>query len=206
MYEHRHIYAVPPMCYIPVSIIQCFQIISFVMSYNCCSVHSSLRPSVTPFLRHSVPPSLRPSIPPSTPPLKPSGPTPLRPSVSHPSVNPPLLPSVPPALRPFVPLSLHPSVNPPLLPPLRPYTPSATSYQCPSSYISLRPSVPQSRSLFSSHICAAQCPFSPNFFVYIYWRARVCWPLLCLCRPFCFFERCLYSHPESRLSKEALPT
>ncbi len=23
-----------------------------------------------------------------------------------------------------------------------------------------------------------------------FWRARLCWPLLCLCRPFCIFERC----------------
>jgi hypothetical protein len=26
-------------------------------------------------------------------------------------------------------------------------------------------------------------------------RDRVCWPLLCLCGPFCIFERCLYSNP-----------
>jgi hypothetical protein len=30
-----------------------------------------------------------------------------------------------------------------------------------------------------------------------FWRATVCWPLLCLCRPFCIFERCLDSNPES---------
>ncbi len=28
-------------------------------------------------------------------------------------------------------------------------------------------------------------------------RARVCWPLLCLCRPICIFERCLASNPKS---------
>ncbi len=33
-----------------------------------------------------------------------------------------------------------------------------------------------------------------NFFLYIFWRSRVCWPLLCLCRPFCIFERCLDSN------------
>jgi hypothetical protein len=25
----------------------------------------------------------------------------------------------------------------------------------------------------------------------LFWLARVCWPILCLCRPFCIFERCL---------------
>ncbi len=35
-------------------------------------------------------------------------------------------------------------------------------------------------------------------------RARVCWPLVCLCRPFCIFERCLgSSNPESCRSKQA---
>jgi hypothetical protein len=40
-------------------------------------------------------------------------------------------------------------------------------------------------------------------FLYIFWRARVCWPLVCLGRPFYIFERCLYSNPESWLSKQA---
>ncbi len=31
----------------------------------------------------------------------------------------------------------------------------------------------------------------------------VYWPLLCLCRPFCIFERCLDSNPESCRSKQA---
>jgi hypothetical protein len=35
------------------------------------------------------------------------------------------------------------------------------------------------------------------------WRAGVCWSLLCLCRPFCIFERCLDSNPESCRSKQA---
>jgi hypothetical protein len=26
---------------------------------------------------------------------------------------------------------------------------------------------------------------------YIFWQSRVCWPLLCICCPFCIFERCL---------------
>ena len=31
---------------------------------------------------------------------------------------------------------------------------------------------------------------------------EVCWPLLCLCRPFCIFESCLDSNPKSCLSKQ----
>ncbi len=42
-----------------------------------------------------------------------------------------------------------------------------------------------------------------TLFCIFFWRARVCWPLLCLCRPFCIFERCLYSNPESCHSKQA---
>ncbi len=37
-------------------------------------------------------------------------------------------------------------------------------------------------------------------FLYIFWWARVCWPLLCLCRPFCIFDGCLDSNPESALA------
>jgi hypothetical protein len=33
-------------------------------------------------------------------------------------------------------------------------------------------------------------------------RAKVCWPLLCLCRTFCIFERCLDSNPESCCSMQ----
>jgi hypothetical protein len=42
---------------------------------------------------------------------------------------------------------------------------------------------------------------------FFYWRARVCWPLLCLGRPFCiFYERYLDSNPEScRKLAGALP-
>ncbi len=40
-------------------------------------------------------------------------------------------------------------------------------------------------------------------FLYIFWQASVCWPLLCLCRQFCIFERCLDSHPESCRSQQA---
>jgi hypothetical protein len=33
-------------------------------------------------------------------------------------------------------------------------------------------------------------------FLYIFWRARVRWPLLSLCRLFMIFEKCLDSNPE----------
>ncbi len=36
-----------------------------------------------------------------------------------------------------------------------------------------------------------------NFFSIFFWRFRVCWPPLCLCRPFCIFGWCLYSNLES---------
>jgi hypothetical protein len=41
-------------------------------------------------------------------------------------------------------------------------------------------------------------------FLCIFRWARVCWPLFCLCRLCCFFERCMVSNPEScqyRISK-----
>jgi hypothetical protein len=41
------------------------------------------------------------------------------------------------------------------------------------------------------------------FFVYFFWRARVCRPLLCLCPPFYIFDICLDSNPESCRSKQA---
>ncbi len=40
-------------------------------------------------------------------------------------------------------------------------------------------------------------------FLYIFWRARVCRPLLRLCRPFMIFEGCLDSNPECCRSKLA---
>jgi hypothetical protein len=40
------------------------------------------------------------------------------------------------------------------------------------------------------------------FWLYIFWLAKVCWLLLCLCRPFCIFERCLDSNLESWRSKQ----
>jgi hypothetical protein len=44
-----------------------------------------------------------------------------------------------------------------------------------------------------------------NFFMFFifFWRARVCRPLLRLCRPFMFFEGCLDSNPECCCSKLA---
>ncbi len=50
----------------------------------------------------------------------------------------------------------------------------------------------QARDLQSKKLC----------FLYIFWRARVCWPRLCLCRPFCIFGSCLESNPESCRSKQ----
>ncbi len=41
------------------------------------------------------------------------------------------------------------------------------------------------------------------FFCGIICQARVCWPLLCLCRPVCIFKRCLDLTPESCRSKQA---
>ncbi len=42
-----------------------------------------------------------------------------------------------------------------------------------------------------------------KIFLWNFGRARVCWPLLCLCRPFCICERCLDSNPESCRRKQA---
>ncbi len=41
------------------------------------------------------------------------------------------------------------------------------------------------------------------FLFLFFWRARVYWPLLCLCRPFCMFDRCMDSNPENCRSKQA---
>ncbi len=38
---------------------------------------------------------------------------------------------------------------------------------------------------------------------YIFWRASMCWSLLCLCRPFMIFEGCLNSNSECCRSKRA---
>jgi hypothetical protein len=46
--------------------------------------------------------------------------------------------------------------------------------------------------------------FHRSYIFYIYfWRARVCRPLLRLCRPFMIFEGCLDSNPEYCISKLA---
>ncbi len=42
-----------------------------------------------------------------------------------------------------------------------------------------------------------------RFFVYFFWRARVCGPLLCFCRPFCIFEMCGFEPRELPYSKQA---
>ncbi len=45
--------------------------------------------------------------------------------------------------------------------------------------------------------------FFSFFFCKFFWRARVCRPLLCVCRPFMIFEGCLDSNPEYCRSKLA---
>ncbi len=45
----------------------------------------------------------------------------------------------------------------------------------------------------------------PLPFLYIFWRAKGCWPILCLCRPCCIFERCLDSNPESHCRRATHP-
>ncbi len=52
-----------------------------------------------------------------------------------------------------------------------------------------------SATLQSPEILAIFCVYSG--------RARVCWPLRCLCRPFCIFERCLDSNAERCRSRQA---
>ncbi len=46
-------------------------------------------------------------------------------------------------------------------------------------------------------------PCRLNIFLYIFWWARVCRKLICLCRPFGVFERCLDSNSENCRSKQA---
>jgi hypothetical protein len=51
-----------------------------------------------------------------------------------------------------------------------------------------------------------QGSFSFFLFLYIFCRASVCWPFLCLCRPVCIFEICLDTNPESCRSKQRCAT
>jgi hypothetical protein len=79
--------------------------------------------------------------------------------------------TVAPYILPFIPLSLRPSIPPSLRKPAppsfrQPATPSLRQPTPPSFRPSfLRPSVPQSRRLFSSHICSK---FVLNFFNFLY--------------------------------------
>jgi len=65
--------------------------------------------------------------------------------------------------------------------------------------------------LFLFQLLAARGDLRPGVnlwicFVYVnlfFWRARVCRPPLCLCRPFMIFEGCLDSNPECCRSKLA---
>jgi hypothetical protein len=45
--------------------------------------------------------------------------------------------------------------------------------------------------------------FSIIFNIFV-WRARMCWPLHSLCRPFCIFERCLHSNPDTCSGSKAV--
>ncbi len=51
--------------------------------------------------------------------------------------------------------------------------------------------------------CKIISHFFPTFLCVYFWRARVCWPLLCKCRPFMIFEGCLNSNSECCRSKRA---
>ncbi len=50
--------------------------------------------------------------------------------------------------------------------------------------------------------CSTPCSAPLAITIFFFWRSRVCWPLLCLCRSLCIFERCLVSKPESCRSKQ----
>jgi hypothetical protein len=61
---------------------------------------------------------------------------------------------------------------------------------------------PDGKKLIKINLDASSRP--PKIFIlYIFWRVTVCWQLLCICRSFCIFERCLDSNPESCRSKQA---
>ncbi len=79
-YEHRHINAVPPMCYINF-LCRLFSVFKSCLSWCLLTAAASILSFVLLSLRPSVPPSLCQPAPPS---------------------------SLPPALRPFVPVSLLP--------------------------------------------------------------------------------------------------
>ncbi len=69
--------------------------------------------------------------------------------------------------------------------------PSALNHrQCGSPYWGIlhnSPSKPKHHKYFFSQFL---------FFCILFWRARVCQPFLCLCRPFMIIEGCLDSNPE----------
>jgi hypothetical protein len=44
--------------------------------------------------------------------------------------------------------------------------------------------------------------FMPRYIFCIFFGGLECWPLLCFCRPFCIFGKCLNSNPESCRSKQ----
>ncbi len=59
------------------------------------------------------------------------------------------------------------------------------------------------RWLKARHSASVLCPHASKIFFCIFFGRLVCWPLLCWCRSFCIFERCLDPNPESWSSKQA---
>jgi hypothetical protein len=45
-----------------------------------------------------------------------------------------------------------------------------------------------------------------NILLYIFWRARVCWPLLSLSRPFYIFFKCLDSNQRAAIASSRAMT
>ncbi len=103
-----------------------------------------------------------------------------------------------------------------------PQGPSMSSEASPAVWVSSSVRAPKARRNFCGVHCSSykcvffmtgpQLPFTVTtvckqwhcfLFVYFFRRAKVCWPLICWCRPICIFERCLDSNPESCRRKQA---
>jgi len=145
---------------------------------------------------HSCQPSTHPSVPPNS--LLSS----RQPPVLHTSTS--------------IPRSLHSSTQSQVLNLASSPLCSLNSASCPPVLISLRSftlsSVRQTASsphqsptvLISCNRKALSERFLFLFVFFVYfWRAKVFWKILCLCRAFCIFERFLDSNPESSRSKQA---
>jgi hypothetical protein len=62
--------------------------------------------------------------------------------------------------------------------------------------------VTNSAACFELYIYLFQDALANIFFCIFFWRARVCWTLLCLCCPFCIFERFWIRTQRAAFSKE----